>query len=174
MELIMDEKMKRKGTPRPLYVKLGYSLLLAMLLGVGLLTLLIVQDMNATDATQLAIAPVDAAIVPTVEYLSQLPQAVPISQTAAAYLEGAFMINGDDYYLCLTIPEGVVLSIDLAALNLQINDENVAYTANTNAPLNCILLDATLSSGWYIVELQTLDSTSRQPTANYIWGIQVP
>ena len=170
----MDEKLKRKGTPRPLYAKLGYGILLAVLLGVGILSLLIVQNMSASDATQLAIAPVDAALVPTVEYLSQLPQPVPISQTAAAYLEGAFMINGDDYYLCLTIPAGVPLSIDLAALNVQINEQTVGYSANTNAPLNCILLDATLASGWYIVELQTLDSASRQPTADYIWGIQVP
>jgi hypothetical protein len=174
MEIIMDEKMKRKGTPRPLYAKLGYGILLVVLLGVGILSLLIVKNMNANDVFLPAIAPVDEALVPMIEYMSGLSQAVPISQVAAAYLEGSFMILAEDYYLCLTIPEGVILSIDLAALKVQINDETVAYTANTNAPLNCILLDATLSSGWYIVELQTLDSTSRQPTANYIWGIQVP
>jgi hypothetical protein len=174
MELIMDEKLKRKGTPRPLYVKLGYGILLAVLLGVGLLTLLIVQNMNTDDALPPAIAPLDAAIVPTVEYRRDFLEAIPSHQIKVDNLEGSIMVNDDDYYLCLTIPEGVVLSIDLAALNVQINDEAVAYTANTNAPLNCILLDATLSSGWYIVELQTLDSASRQPTSDYIWGIQVP
>jgi hypothetical protein len=170
----MDEKMKRKGTPRPLYAKLGYSILLAVLLGVGILSLLIVKNMNAGDALPPAIVPLDAAIVPTVEYRRDFLEAIPSHRIVVDNLEGSFMINGDDYYLCLTIPEGVLLSIDLAALNLWINDEAVAYSANTNAPLNCILLDATLSSGWYIVELQTLDSQSRQPFAYYIWGIQVP
>lgn len=162
----MDEKLKRKGTPRSLYAKLGYGILLAVLLGVGILSLLIMQNMNATDEVRITIAPSSAEpgippeIVPLVDLTNNLTSSI--------------MVSGDDYYLCLTIPDGVILSIDLAALSLRINEQTVAYTANTNAPLNCILLDATLASGWYIVELQTLDSTSRQPTANYIWGIQVP
>jgi hypothetical protein len=170
----MDEKLKRKGTPRPLYVKLGYSLLLAMLLGVGILSLLLVTYMNTDDVLPPAIAPLDDSIVPTVEYRRDFLEAIPSHRIVVDNLEGSIMISADDYYLCLTIPEGALVSIDLAALKLWINDEEVAYSVNTNAPLNCILLDATLSSGWYIVELQTLDSASRQPTAHYIWGIQVP
>src|SRR5215204_2856880 len=150
MEIIMEEKMKRKGTPRPLYVKLGYGILLAVLLGVGLLTLLIVQNMNNDAAKQIAIVPISTE--------SSIPLEIVPLIDLTNNLNSTIMVSDDDYYLCLTIPEGVLLSIDLAALNVQINDEDVAYTANTNAPLNCILLDATLSSGWYLVELQTLDS----------------
>lgn len=168
----MDEKMKRKGTPRRLYAKIAYSIFFAVLLGIGILSLLIVKKMNADDVLPPAIAPVDEALVPTVEYLSSFGEAIP--QNAADYLNGTIMVHEDDYYLCLNIPEGVVLTIDLGALNLWINEQSVGYQVNTVAPVNCILLDATLSSGWYIVELQTLDSASRQPTANYIWGIQVP
>ena len=168
----MDEKMKRKGTPRRLYTKIAYGVLLAVLLGVGVLSLLIVKNMKDDNTNQLTIAPMDEAVVPTIEYLSGFGE--PIPQNPADYLNGTIMVHDTDYYLCLNIPEGVVLSIDLSALNLRINEQSVAYSANTNAPMNCVLLDATLSSGWYIVELQTLDSESRQPTANYIWGIQVP
>ena len=168
----MDEKMKRKGTPRPLYAKLGYGFLLAVLLGAGILSLLIVKNMNTEDALPPAIAPVDEELVPTIEYLSGFGE--PIPQSAEDYLNGTIMVHDSHYYLCFNIPDGVLLSIDLAALSLKINEQTVGYTANTNAPMNCVLLDATLSSGWYIVELQTLDSQSRQPTADYIWGIQVP
>jgi hypothetical protein len=165
MEFIMDEKMKRKGTPRRLYTKLMAGIWLVVLLGAGILTLLIVKNMNTSDETQLTIAPISAE-------LSIPPEIAPLIDLTNN-LNSAIMVNGENYYLCLTIPEGVLLSIDLAALRIRINNAAISYRANTGAPLNCLLLDATLARGWYIVELQTLDSASHQPTANYIWGIQV-
>jgi hypothetical protein len=168
----MEQKPKRKGTPRRPYLKLGIIAAVLIIL-ISIISVVVVNFTTLSNDDRIHITPVDSADVPLAQNLMQNPEIDTQSQMGH-FISISMMSAQADRYLCLDVLPGALVEVNLAKLTIRANGAPVPYYANTGvAPVNCVLLQASFEPGWYIFEVDIPDATNRQIFATYRWGVEL-
>jgi hypothetical protein len=174
----MEQKPKRKGTPHHPFRKVGLIIEVGLIIAASvilsvLILVIILNFTTSSDNDRIQIAPVDAANVPHAQQLMHNPE-IETDAPAGNFISLTMLSAESNHYLCLEVLPIALIEVNLAALHIRVNGEPIpAYAMPEGAPINCLLLDASFEQGWYIFELDILDTSTYQPVALYRWGTEI-